>query len=111
SHIGSTGLTNRIMGISSTEASKFFVPLDCTKDCRWSSQKFVKMSARISSRVRCQASSGPESDRFWARRKARSKATQQIKLSEEIPLRHRVLPKYLHLGVASFWLATPACVE
>ena len=78
SHIGSTGLINLIIGISSAEASKSFVPFACTKDCSSSSQKFVKISFRISSRVRCQTSRGPDSERFKARRNARSKATQHI---------------------------------
>ena len=78
SHIGSTGLMNLIMGISSAEASKSSVPFACTNDCSRSFQKFVKMSFRISSRVRCHTSRGPESERFCARRRARSKATQHI---------------------------------
>src|SRR5262249_17461370 len=60
------------------DASKSFVPLVCTKDCISLSQKFVKISLRISSRVRCHVSSGPERERLCARRKARSKATQDM---------------------------------
>ena len=68
----------RIIGINIADASKSFVPFACTNDCSSGSQKFVKISFRISSRVRCQTSRGPESERFNARRNARSKATQHI---------------------------------
>src|SRR5213080_810459 len=77
--MGSTGLMNRMSGISRTDASRFFVPFDCTNDCKSLSQKFVKMSFRIASRVRSQASNGPGRERFCASRSARSKATQHIK--------------------------------
>ena len=100
---------NLIMGISSVEASPSCVPFDCTNDCSRSSRKLLKMSFRSSSRQRCHVSSGPDRERFCARRKARSKATQRSDASVESLSHHRGLPIFPRRVAASFSPANPRC--
>src|SRR6185369_5709771 len=70
---------------------------------------FFFSSRRRHTRFKCDWSSDVCSSDLDAKRGRRPPST--LNVSAEIPLRPRVLPKYLHLGVASFSLATPACVE